>query len=184
MNHQRPATTHSGSGGSSWNLKHFTRRGALGLMGLSALGGSGIITSSPSQGLTLADEATVTALAEVVASYPSQDAASVMAARAPAAVERMRSYYSALAPAARREARTGVRWWRQHVVLTSADSTRQALQRLGWENIAPYQRHAAVAACSLAIVQSVPGITGASHSVAGLWLSGLSGSAVAPWRRV
>lgn len=184
MNHQRPATTHSGPGGSSWPRKRFTRRGAFGLMGLSALGGSSIINSSPTQGLTVADEATVTALAAVVASYPSQDAARVMAARTPAAVERMRSHYSGLDPAARREARTGIRWWRHHVELTSADSTRQALQRLGWEKIAPHQRHAAVAACSLALVQSVPGITGASHSVAGLWLSGLSGEAVAPWRRV
>lgn len=76
-----------------------------------------------------------------------------------------------------------MRWWRRHVELVSADSARRSLLRLGWDELAPQQRSAAVAACSLAVVQAVPGVTGANHSVAGLWLSGLSGSAVTPWGR-
>lgn len=93
MAHQGRAEALSGTLEHSRQRGLVTRRGALGLIGASALVGSDMIsTPSPHEDLVPADEATVTALAEIVASHPSGDEARAVATHARSAIERRRAY--------------------------------------------------------------------------------------------
>lgn len=156
--------------------------GAAGALGIALVGpgsGGGVRTVTLGQ----RHEAALVGLARLVRSYPSASSGVLVVVSTGEALPGLRARFEELEPARRHAVRRGLAWWDAHVDLTSVERARTTLRQASPGAADAPVLEGVVEACSLAVAEAVPRLTGANGSVGALWLSGFAGTAVSPWRR-
>lgn len=138
----------------------------------------------PSVVLDRYQESVLLGVTRLVRSYPAVLTGPLVAVSADEALPGLRARFDSLDAARKRAARRGIAWWGQHVdLVSSVERAQTSLRQAMLAKVPDDVLESVVTACSVAVAESVPRVTGANGSVAALWLSGFAGTGVSPWRR-